>query len=68
VSGTTAELNAARYPERGFPKEVDELIAPYVLEDVEHDEEAGTIERGELLDVDHLPWRDPFTGGGGYRF
>jgi hypothetical protein len=62
VSGTQGDLQAARAPERGFPKEVDDLIAPYVLEEVERDEEAGTIERAELLDADHNPTR----GGWGW--
>lgn len=54
--------------ERGFPKMVDELIAPYVLPDAIAEEEGGEIERGELINSDFNPTRDPFRPGGGGRF
>jgi hypothetical protein len=50
--------------ERGFPPGVKTLLEPYVLEDVAESENAGTIERGDLLNVDFHAWRDPFDRGG----
>ena len=63
LSGPTGDLRPYAQ-ERGFPKMVDELIAPYVLPDAIAEEESGEIERGELLDADTYPWRDRSGGGG----
>lgn|GEM_PF-5677280 len=43
--------------EKGFPSGVKTLLGPYVLESAEEDEEAGTIERSDLLDADSNPER-----------
>src|ERR1700759_3408806 len=46
VAGPVGDLQQFRRPERGFPKEVDDLLAPYVLPDFVEQEEEGTIEVG----------------------
>lgn len=67
VAGPVGDVNQFRRQERGFPKAVDDLISPYVLEEAEEEREEGTVERGDLLNSDLNPWRDPFDpwGGGG---
>lgn len=57
LSGPTGDIKPWAV-ERGFPKMVDELIAPYVLQDVVEESTEGTIEVGELLNSDVNPWRD----------
>ncbi|MGB8509372.1 MAG: hypothetical protein WCD76_13365 [Pyrinomonadaceae bacterium] len=50
--------------ERGFPPGVKTLLEPYVLADVETEQEEGGIERGDLLNSDF----NPHGGGGWGRF
>ncbi len=53
LSGPTGDVNPR--PESALAsvwRAVDELIAPYVLEEAIEDADAGTIERGELRDAD----------------
>lgn len=64
LSGPTGDLRPYTQ-ERGFPKMIDELIAPYRLPDALAEEEGGEIERGELLDADVMPWRGEGPGGWG---
>jgi hypothetical protein len=62
IGGAVGDVNQFRQPERGFPKAVDDLLAPYVLDEEVAEEEEGTIERGDLFDADTTP------GGGWGRF
>lgn len=58
-SGVVGSLGADRsIMERGFPPGVKTLLEPYVLAEEVSDEDSGTIERGELIDADHNPWRN----------
>lgn len=59
ISGTTNELQAARAPERGFPREVLDLIEHLILADVLAEADEGLIEVGDLHDTDTIPWIDP---------
>ncbi|MET0646977.1 MAG: hypothetical protein ABW208_10180 [Pyrinomonadaceae bacterium] len=59
--GAVGDVGQRPQPERGIPKLVDELIAPYVLDDVVAEEDEGTIERGSLFDADTNS-----TGGRGW--
>jgi hypothetical protein len=71
LSGPQGDLQQDRRMDRsGIPRSVDDLLAPYVLKAELRDEDEGTIERGELLDADHNPWRNPYggSGGGGGKF
>jgi len=53
VSGPIGDLEKGRGGDQsGFPRGVVELLAAYVLDDVAEDSEAGTIERGDLLNSD----------------
>lgn len=63
LSGPVGDLRPY-VQERGLPKLVDEMIAPYVLPDAVAEEEGGEIERGELLDADTYPWRGGQGPGG----
>ena len=60
VSGPVGGMERARAGDvSGFPRGVEQLIAPYILDDVAEDSEAGTIERGDLINSD-------FNEGGGW--
>jgi len=53
ISGPIGDVEKNRSGDQsGFPRGVVELLAPYVLDDVAEDSEAGTIERGDLLNSD----------------
>ncbi len=60
VSGAIGDLEQRRgtSDRSGFPRGVEQLIEPYLLDDVAEDSEAGTIERGDLINSD-------FNAGGG---
>lgn len=59
--GVIGDVGTRPAPERGIPKVVDDLIAPFVLDDVVAEEDEGTIERGSLFDADVNP-----RGGSGW--
>jgi hypothetical protein len=64
LSGAVGDVNQFRQTERGFPKAVDDLIQPFVLDEEIAEEEEGTIERGSLFDADTNPTRGRGGWGG----
>jgi hypothetical protein len=66
-AGVIGDLSQQRaILERGFPPGVKTLLEPYVLADVETEQDEGGIERGELINTDYNPWRDPGSNRGGW--
>jgi hypothetical protein len=61
VSGAIGDMERRRgsSDRSGFPRGVEQLIASYILDDVAEDSEAGTVERGDLLNSD-------YNSGGGW--
>lgn len=54
VSGAIGDMEQRRgsADRSGFPRGVEQLIEPYILDDVVEDSEAGTVERGDLINSD----------------